>query len=338
MLNRKNQLVIGVLLALSIVACGRAGNSGSDLDEGISGWNRPENLPGATGGIEYRLDQLPRSGQSSHTVWSGDWLPYSRGGAAKRTSPFEASALEKYDMVTNSQGLATSWEWQQVRRYGGYAWAGHCNGLAAAGSMTKSPVRGVYYRGVYFSPEDIRTLLVELWQGGGSMVGGRCDRRNVATDAAGRFVAEECRDLNAGTFHINLTNFLGRFQTSLIFDITALEQVWNYPATNFQVVYSQALSASDANRYIGSWGDHYQFNSSAVGFTYYKTQVSLASGHVKEYQYVVETDAQGLVIGGEWVGQSKYEHPDFMWRHTTPRPDNPHIDANIINEIHAQSL
>jgi hypothetical protein len=31
------------------------------------------------------------------------------------------------------------------------------------------------------------------------------------------------------------------------------------------------------------------------------------------YQYILETDADGRIIGGEWVGASQTAHPDFVW-------------------------
>ena len=29
--------------------------------------------------------------------------------------------------------------------------------------------------------------------------------------------------------------------------------------------------------------------------------------------YVLELDANGRIVGGEWVGESKQAHPDFLW-------------------------
>ncbi len=35
--------------------------------------------------------------------------------------------------------------------------------------------------------------------------------------------------------------------------------------------------------------------------------------HTDRYEYVLELDADGKIIGGEWVGSSKKAHPDFLW-------------------------
>lgn len=329
-------VILACIASVTLSACGRAGSSA--LNEAINPWNRPENLPGATAALRFDLASLPSSGSSAHPTWTGSWWPYSQGGVAKRPAPNELSALEKYDAVSNQQGLATAWELQQSQLWGGYSWAGHCNGLAAAGTMTQNPTRGVNYRGVDFSADDVRALLVELWQGGGQLVGGRCDEQFVTVDPLGRFGSAACRDLNPGTFHVNLGNFLGLFRTPLIIDVTALDQVWNYPIVSYQVLHRQDLSAADANSYLGAFGYDYAFNPSASAFVYFRTQIQLATGVNQEYDYIIEMDQQGQIIGGEWVGASKSNHPDFMWRHTSPRPDNPHIDQRIIEEIHSLSL
>lgn len=35
--------------------------------------------------------------------------------------------------------------------------------------------------------------------------------------------------------------------------------------------------------------------------------------HTDRYHYVLEVDAAGRVVGGEWLGSSKQHHPDFLW-------------------------
>lgn len=35
--------------------------------------------------------------------------------------------------------------------------------------------------------------------------------------------------------------------------------------------------------------------------------------HTDRYDYILEVDAAGKIIGGEWLGDSKRNHPDFVW-------------------------
>ncbi len=74
----------------------------------------------------------------------------------------------------------------------------------------------------------------------------------------------------------------------------------------------------------------YQFNPAAVKFYALRTEVSYISEspastdgnlgarinqytHKDTYSYVLEVDAAGKIVGGEWTGDSKLDHPDFLW-------------------------
>ncbi len=35
--------------------------------------------------------------------------------------------------------------------------------------------------------------------------------------------------------------------------------------------------------------------------------------HTDRYDYILEVDGEGKIIGGEWLGESKRAHPDFVW-------------------------
>lgn len=74
----------------------------------------------------------------------------------------------------------------------------------------------------------------------------------------------------------------------------------------------------------------YVFNSAATRFVVVKTEVDYisesspeADGYLTphidsytrtdQYDYVLELNAAGAIVGGEWIGQSKQAHPDFLW-------------------------
>lgn len=74
----------------------------------------------------------------------------------------------------------------------------------------------------------------------------------------------------------------------------------------------------------------YQFNKDAKKLVFLKVEMDYISEASAEtdgyltpsiddytqtdhYQYVLELDAAGKIIGGEWVGESRYTHPDFLW-------------------------
>jgi hypothetical protein len=43
------------------------------------------------------------------------------------------------------------------------------------------------------------------------------------------------------------------------------------------------------------------------------TGVPVGNPHLHQYAYVLETDAAGNILGGEWVAGSKSDHPNFAW-------------------------
>lgn len=322
-----------LILSLWLYGCG---DSLSFLVEDMS-MNNPDVIPGAEASLEKHLPSLPLSGDSSFTVWTGDWYPYHSGGTATRRYG-QISALEKYDIVAGTQ--SNSWELKVAGDVGRVSWAGHCNGLAAASILTKEPTKGVTFRGVYFSKEDIKALLVTLWSGGGYAVGGRCNNKQVEHDKYGRITDPDCRDLNAGTFHVILANFLGIYQKPFIADQDPTDQVWNFPITSYQVLEQREIYAAEANKLITGRQEvapDYIFNPNAKYWMYLRTQVRYTN-KIQVYEYVLEGDANGYIVGGEWAGQSKENHPDFLWRHSSPTPDNPYINASLVGEIQRWSL
>ncbi len=291
--------------------------------------NDPVQVPGFPGEFEYQLPKLPKKGQALG-VWTGNWWPLSQGGVSL--------PLKKLDQVTNGQGLAYRWEMETARHRGRLPWAGHCNGLAAAGTMTKEPQNPVTYKGVSFSVEDIKGLLVEAWQGGGQITGLRCMERVPSHDPTGRPTSPECRDLNPGAFHLGITNFLGRQGLPVIIDITKGFEVWNYPVVGYRVMEQKNLTESQAAELLGLSDQKYPYNEEATRYVKIQTKIQLASGNLKIYDYILEGSSSGEIIGGEWIGASKNDHPDFMWRHTEPETENPHVDIPTVYEIYHLSL
>ncbi len=68
--------------------------------------------------------------------------------------------------------------------------------------------------------------------------------------------------------------------------------------------------------------------------TTYRTDTSIDS-YVRNdrYHYILELDAEGEVIGGEWVGSSIMAHPDFVWLPLRTYGGNPHLDTDTIRSI-----
>ena len=80
----------------------------------------------------------------------------------------------------------------------------------------------------------------------------------------------------------------------------------------------------------GESASEYIFNDDAVRFVHIKAtakyiseSASSVGGNLADsidtytrsdhYEYVLELDSDGRIIGGEWIGSSKKNHPDFLW-------------------------
>jgi hypothetical protein len=128
---------------------------------------------------------------------------------------------------------------------------------------------------------------------------------------------KECRDLNAGTFHLTLANLLSEGGSapnpprSFVMDITRDEQVWNQPIYSFKSRFGTPTPVSldghiDPNLKYRAAGteqivDVYteiEYGSENGPMIVYEPSHESLSR--KRYRYTLELDKNGFVIGGEW--------------------------------------
>lgn len=323
-------------------------------------------------------------------------------------------------------------------------WWGICHAWAPAAILLPEPKHPVTKNGVTFKVQDIKALGTLVYNSTRTkFISLRCNKQasqpdggGVAYDQYGRPSANdsECRDTNAGTYHVILANFLGKQKQAFVEDRTFDHQVWNQPVRGFRVTSQKEVTALEANRLIGAtsvggtttrktgavaksaWahqgsfpiaagqavkvvmsgsGDadlyvkfggqpteaaydcrpydggsaetcelvapagatqvfvsvqgyadssnfaldiavggqvpaNYVFNAKAVKFQHLTSEVDYISESAAEtdgnlgaridqytrtdhYEYILELDAEGKIIGGEWLGASKRNHPDFLW-------------------------
>jgi hypothetical protein len=157
-----------------------------------------------------------------------------------------------------------------------------------------------------------------------------------------------CSDVNAGAFHVVLTNQLGHMKEGFLIDKARDLEVWNQPVFRFEstVLGERGLLSRSSSRvyrelrirtriYFADDTDHgwaWWFPTltalfgPAPGFEeeYRRYQDSLLRNGdaetrpvypegvvgTSDYEYTLELDRQGRVIGGAWIS---FERPDFMW-------------------------
>lgn len=298
------------------------------------------NQPEALGmQFERRLDKLPKSGAAEVVPWSGWWWPMRADGVAAGGTD---SPMAKYSRAFGLGDAPVQWERQNHGSGGSRkpeAWWGHCNGWAAAAILEPVPARSVQRNGVTLTATDVSGLLSSVYFGCRAI--GLDDRYagadEPAVDSYGRPTDRTYRDVNPAVLHLLACNRIGVDKKAFVADISPGSQVWNHPVWAFEVRElrelrdgAAAVEAITAKSHSGP----YPFNPSAVRFfaVTAKFRVTLGlngpeapanAGNAArnvwmEYRYVLETDKDGNVLGGEWALDSRKNHPDFCWVPLTP--------------------
>ena len=437
-------------------------------------WGSADNPNLFNNSLEYLATELPRTGQATNIPWAGSYWPVyedsvnKKWAGASTVSPsakygtaFGATGVE--DAVSKFHGIdaqSTRTACTQTsecnsslgescaKREGATSgrciptWWGICHAWAPASILLPEPKKAVTYNGVEFKVQDIKALLTLVHDRTETkFVSLRCDSLDSANeitfDKYGRpnGASSNCKDTNPGTFHVLMTNYLGKQGASFVYDRTWDSEVWNQPLRGYRITAMDEISAVDANKAVGvtveggtttektgtvaggAWtqlgafpvtagtnlsivmsgtGDPdmfvkfgaeptaaaydcrpyetgpaetctlavpagatqvfvgvngygttpsnftvkvtsggsvptaYVFNANAaklykvhMDVDYISEAASSRDGnlgstidqytHQDRYDYILEIDTAGKVIGGEWIGTSKKQHPDFVW-------------------------
>ncbi|CAH0489032.1 unnamed protein product [Peronospora farinosa] len=222
-------------------------------------------------------------------------------------------------------------------------WPGICHAWAPASILEPEPICPVEHNGVVFEPFDIKALITMTYDGSkiptiftGRRFSGN-DTRDNGKDQYGRFLDGNRRDISPGYFHIAATNILCGFQYSFIIDISAGNEVWNQPVSSFEITRMSWMTPTDAaKKYFKV--DKYPFNDAATNMAIVTSRLTwiaetgengpiVSTSKINkykttaEYEYILELDDTYQILGGEWLGLSSENHPDFLWI-PTRKPDD----------------
>jgi hypothetical protein len=197
-------------------------------------------------------------------------------------------------------------------------WAGICHGWAPASLFHNEPTPKVMTNpegiSIPFGSGDIKALLSFFYafyhETSTDQIGLRCFFGSWMGGAIG------CADdLNAGAFHIVITNKLGLEKEGFLMDVDRFKEVWNQPVVGFKskvVAYDlgpQAGAAENTVREIRIATEIFFVNESSPTWNpVHGTKDQIVSK--KDLQYRLELDAAGRIVGGEWESR---ERPDFLW-------------------------
>ncbi len=225
-------------------------------------------------------------------------------------------------------------------------WWGLCHAWVPAALNEPEPIHAVVENGVTFYPSDIKALMIQAYNRSKSMIlGGRCNEKEPKRDERGRIIDPACRDTNAGAFHVVVTNMIGRHKLAIAEDRTYDYEVWNQPVYRYEITAQDEVDLAKALVLVQSTdADYSKINKDAKRFV----DVRMTLNYVTEseaskepktpelehytrrdsYHYLLELDAAGTILGGEWInggtahpewGNSR--QPDFLWFSTGPADD-----------------
>ena len=127
-----------------------------------------------------------------------------------------------------------------------------------------------------------------------------------------------CRDVNAGSFHIVLANLIGIDNESFIIDKTRDAEVWNQAVYKYKSSFEEASLDSYKNM---AWNTK-RLVKATTQLSYIievapsdKAEFSENSIESVNYEYYLELDEKNRIIGGKWISK---DYPDFIWKIEKP--------------------
>ncbi|RLA62833.1 MAG: hypothetical protein DRQ88_05470 [Epsilonproteobacteria bacterium] len=213
-------------------------------------------------------------------------------------------------------------------------WEGLCHAWAPATLAFEEPgaisVKGALGSEVEFGSSDMKALLtmfLHLNPGESKFLGSRCnlDKKDLkeklekgeitVEDYAlkmAELIGPSCEGVNAGAFHIVLTNQIKRDE-GFVIDITRDMEVWNQPVVAFDSKMGNPQNGATPGAAEGTVQEIFVKTT-----MYYIAEISQSWGPgfnqdsiaTKNYEYVLELDKDANILGGRWLSSDR---PDFMW-------------------------
>lgn len=292
--------------------------------------------------FERRFEALPLQGSPSDSqkLWASDYWPTNRGSINYRwnsprqigfdlVSPSRAQVMtmtqeelatlapsEKLDILNGNYSYPVRKDVEEHSSKSAPLWNGICNGWSPAAINHNEPLPKTLINPdgvkVPFGSSDIKALLSYYYAFKHQVestyqMGRRCNY-NFGTNCD--------EDLNAGAFHIVLANKVGLEQSSFVADVERYRQVWNHAVNGYTstIVNSFLSPASDSApgtvRRVRVQ-TVMSFVMEIKGNNWYP--VLGTEDHVNDvrnYEYFLDLNADGMIIGGEWISKAR---PDFIW-------------------------
>ena len=324
-----------VLLASLIIFSCRGGNIDSgQLKEAI---DSKENIifSGSRQWQESKFDEMPSSAKLPSHGWSSHYWPNFHGGLNAKFFGQSRSPLEKFEQAFAKQLREANASYKigdlstlERKRIAGITlpWSGICDGSSEASLNFPEPLQAKVINGIIFYPFEIKGLLSYFTAMSSNQrkllfAGIRVSFEDPNFDRLGRGIDFRYRDVNPGLMHLALVNYMAKQKRGMIADIIAGDVVLNFPIRAFQVISSREENDPEKIKF------YRKYNPAAHSFIHTSVELEFGDSHrvlqplpnnlktsfQKRYRYVLELDSNREIIGGEWEGESKSDHPDFLW-------------------------
>ena len=288
--------------------------------------------------LETKLSKLPTEGKvpDYRVPYSGHDYPDMRGGTIQ--------ALYKYDQAFHRyRDLSVSFEQRDISlhrqnrepqmvarrglfgrvRYvsvGGGAvptWYGHCNGWTAAAIRHAEPQRPVTRNGVTFTPADIKGLLAEIYM-----------------YSATEFLGGVDDAINPATFHLSLTNWLGRGSHPIGMETAVGEVVINFPIFAYRSSVHRLSERQSEVRTVINYTLH----------TPQEYNRSPRHNRTLYFHYLLDMNEDGEIVAGRYYSDSA--RIDMLWTPLKPTQGgeegnergNPHLNVKEVLAIWRASV
>jgi hypothetical protein len=321
------------------------------------GWDDSNDPSAFDNHYEYRFSALPLKAQlpTAQIPWSESYWPRQKGSinyrwnAPRRTgfnlsSPSKAQVLkmskaelatlspaEKYDLAKGLYDYPlTNYVDQVYASERAKEWEGVCDGWSASAIqfIEPKPVDFINPDGIAipFGSSDVKGLMSYYAASedlGSVLIGRYCAR------GANFFARSRCDDINPGTFHVILANEIGLKQKSFIADVDPGHQTWNQPVYGYEFTVVGSARSSQSSKAVRIHSKMFYTDELDVSQWNPVTGTEYFVSGVLEAEYILELNASGQIIGGEWMSGV---HPDIFWKATKPIVFKG--EAELINRIY----
>lgn len=241
--------------------------------------------------------------EAAHVPWSGYWWPHTQGGLGTGRGYYGSPApIEKYEWLTRGASPGPLRDWYLQNHFDPDAphWYGLCYEWAQAAA----------FEAIEFWPSVENNILFRVG-----------DKKGLTTLAHEENLEEAAHGQYPEVFHYWLLQRIGEEGRPFMADLDPGEEVWSYPIFKYEMDSSVAGTRESVRTTV--W---YADNDVSPDFMGAKTRRAT-------YTYDLLLDAAGRIVGGEWTGVSRKDHPKRLAVPLVPFSRAPELDYMEVRRI-----